>query len=1192
MKTYKYLVKCAVVLIFAGSSLPCAGDDIAGANYVRHKVYVTGGSAAGDGMYRSETSYYDGLGRGIQTVLGSALPVDGVMAGYTEYDGAGRAFREWLPASLVSAPGDAPIGLGALQQSYGSLYGGDARPYSETRYDGSPLGRIRGSAGAGEAWHASEKEVRKRYLTTDPGKDTLRCRIFTAEPSPADTSLTLRRGGWWPAGSLTVEETTDEDGRKAYVFTDLFGRTVLERSLNAGASATQRFVDTYYVYDAGGRLLAVLPPMLSAAKSTGSTSAQWSSLTDADLRKWSYLYLYDGRGRLRAKRLPGCGWTEYGYDLGDEAVWSRDPLQRARGEYLFTLRDGRGRECVTGVCGGLEIASGKYARARRAYPGMSPSDTALLGYRAEGVTLTGVKVLTVNYYDDYSFLDAVPSDSLSRPLSSDGAYVEDAECGTRYAVSADGLLTGHLSRILDLPDGDGMTVYAGQGAPFLWQVNYYDAKGRAVQTRRSTHRGTLETEGTAYDFTGNVLLRKLHHGLGWNAGPDTPDTERYSYAYDGWGRLTETWHQWGSGTPKRLSARSYDGIGRLSGESRGSGAGQVSMSYAYNVRGHLTGKTVTGGSGAGVTGSNIFSEQLFYEQTDPLVQNAPRWGGDVSGMMWVTGTGEEAGEPVPHRYAFGYDGLGRLTRASYRGPEGRYGRETEYGYDRNGNVTQLIRNERNAADSLVSRRNLTLTYNGNRLTEVNAGTRLTPSEANPVTPPTGPLTPSPNPEVGPVVPGVGVEEPIVSVALPQLAYYPDGSLKYDDYGEIVNIEYNAVKLPSKVDRGLRVLPEGMAVAPQMDEIQSVLYGYSADGFKLRREERNANPDMTAYPVGHFTTDYVGNCIWRGETLATVLTEGGYIDASDGSYHFFVTDHLGNIRAITDESGTIEKSFDYYPFGESYASATVSNPGEAFRYGGKEREEKFGVHEVYDFSARWYSPVYGRFQTMDPLCEKYYSLSPYAYCANNPMRFVDPSGMWEWDATGNLRWQQYDNIQTLADFLEIPFVDARAIVFRNTPDFSGMNDGYIIKRENLWTEYREEKKNVVSNTLQAVWHYYFGKGAVADVGDKSTEELINSPEFQSELESIRGHVNNGKVEVDMTKRTYHIGNTTVLYDIEEMHNGRRAVFRMFGIDSFSDPIYSIDTKRGDQWADGLDPHYELGGDPYHYGMRTRTYYFGF
>ena len=110
----------------------------------------------------------------------------------------------------------------------------------------------------------------------------------------------------------------------------------------------------------------------------------------------------------------------------------------------------------------------------------------------------------------------------------------------------------------------------------------------------------------------------------------------------------------------------------------------------------------------------------------------------------------------------------------------------------------------------------------------------------------------------------------------------------------------------------------------------------------------------------------------------------------GSYHLYVTD-LGNVRAVTDASGTIEKTFDYYPFGESYESVASANPGQDFRYGGKQTEDKFGNREVYDFSARWYSPVFGRFQTMDPLCEKYYSLSPYAYCANNPMNVVDPSG---------------------------------------------------------------------------------------------------------------------------------------------------------------------------------------------------------
>ena len=108
-------------------------------------------------------------------------------------------------------------------------------------------------------------------------------------------------------------------------------------------------------------------------------------------------------------------------------------------------------------------------------------------------------------------------------------------------------------------------------------------------------------------------------------------------------------------------------------------------------------------------------------------------------------------------------------------------------------------------------------------------------------------------------------EPVVSVSLPQLAYYPDGSLKYDDYGEIVNIEYNAVKFPSKVDRGIRVVPAGMAVAPQMEAVQSVLYGYSADGVKLRREERTVNAELTFYSPGHFTTDTSGNSYkWGGK----------------------------------------------------------------------------------------------------------------------------------------------------------------------------------------------------------------------------------------------------------------------------------------------------------------------------------------
>jgi len=58
--------------------------------------------------------------------------------------------------------------------------------------------------------------------------------------------------------------------------------------------------------------------------------------------------------------------------------------------------------------------------------------------------------------------------------------------------------------------------------------------------------------------------------------------------------------------------------------------------------------------------------------------------------------------------------------------------------------------------------------------------------------------------------------------------------------------------------------------------------------------------------------------------------------------------------------------------------------------GKEFDGMHGLN-TYDYGARQYNPVTGRWDRMDPLSHKYYSTSPYAYCANNPIRFVDPDG---------------------------------------------------------------------------------------------------------------------------------------------------------------------------------------------------------
>jgi len=142
---------------------------------------------------------------------------------------------------------------------------------------------------------------------------------------------------------------------------------------------------------------------------------------------------------------------------------------------------------------------------------------------------------------------------------------------------------------------------------------------------------------------------------------------------------------------------------------------------------------------------------------------------------------------------------------------------------------------------------------------------------------------------------------------------------------------------------------------------------------------------------HFT-DYVGSPVFEDNTLKTVLFEGGYIDATDGRRHFYITDHQGNIRAVTDATGTVEQTNDYTPFGSEFdAAATGTNPGLDRRYGGKEKDATLPSFPFYDFEARMYYPAYARFTTMDPLAEKYYSISPYAYCAGNPVNLVDPDG---------------------------------------------------------------------------------------------------------------------------------------------------------------------------------------------------------
>ena len=107
---------------------------------------------------------------------------------------------------------------------------------------------------------------------------------------------------------------------------------------------------------------------------------------------------------------------------------------------------------------------------------------------------------------------------------------------------------------------------------------------------------------------------------------------------------------------------------------------------------------------------------------------------------------------------------------------------------------------------------------------------------------------------------------------------------------------------------------------------------------------------------------------------------------------FVTDHLGSVRTVIDArtAQTLETS-DYYPFGTRWtSSADLTDATNRYRYNAKEEQTTFGTPYI-DYGARQYFNTTGRWLSPDPLAEKYYSTSPYAFCANNPVNVVDPDG---------------------------------------------------------------------------------------------------------------------------------------------------------------------------------------------------------
>ena len=382
----------------------------------------------------------------------------------------------------------------------------------------------------------------------------------------------------------------------------------------------------------------------------------------------------------------------------------------------------------------------------------------------------------------------------------------------------------------------------------------------------------------------------------------------------------------------------YDNFGRLLTKQY-HGTSINKLTYAYNLRSWLT----------GISGT-CFTQNLYYNTG----VGTAKYNGNISSMTWKSGN-----ESTVRGYKFTYDGLSRLMNATYGETAGintntnRFS-ENVTAYDKNGNIKTLQRYGQTAASSYGLIDNLTFTLAGNQLSRVDDAAAASAYNG-----------------------GFEFKDGVKQAN--EYTYDSNGNLTKDLNKGISTITYNVLNLPNMV-----TFSDGSTIA----------YTYGADGTKLKTVHKTGSTTTT--------TDYCGNVVYENGVQKLLLTDEGYVTLSDSKYHYYLKDHQGNNRVVINQSGTVEETNHYYPFGGVFASTGNAQP---YKYNGKEYDSKKGLN-WYDYGARHYDAVLGRFTTVDPSVENYYSTSPFTYCLNNSLNYIDPLGTDTVDVK-DIDWNKFD-----------------------------------------------------------------------------------------------------------------------------------------------------------------------------------------
>lgn len=620
---------------------------------------------------KESVTYFDGLGRSIQSIAIRAGGNNEDIITHMAYDVYGRQNKKFLPYALNNGGGGYKAdALTATNNFYNTeKYENTLNPYNETIFDKTPLNLVLEQAAPGNDWNVNnEHTVKNEYKLVETADNIRR---YSVTLNSSNTPALVDHGTTYTTATqkmlykfVTKNENwvlADGNNNTTHTFKDYRGRTILNRQFENGERH-----DTYYVYDHYGNLTYVLPPKAEATITMPNSQV---------LAELCYQYKYDLKNRIVEKKTPGKGWEYIVYDKLDRPVMTQDAKMRINKQWLFTKYETFGRPAYSGMYTAATAQGADRETLQSVFnneavfeaAGSSTIDNTTVEYTntnfpSVGGTSYSIELHAVYYYDTYNF--------------NVGTGTSESAYGVTPATNVNGLETGSKIRVL------GVT-------PVKWitSVSYYDEKSRPIYVySHNDYLGTTDKVKSEYDFVGNVLNTNTTH----LKNGETINSQE-AYTYDHMDRLKQQSQRINSAPIAEVIVdNTYDELGRVTSKGVGGKTTQSrlqTVDLSYTVRGWL--KQI---NDIDNLGNDLFSFEIGYNTSRSSA--TPLYNGNISETLFRTNnTSSDL-----RGYAYNYDALNRLKNAkgivnvfgTYHASI-HYYNEGNIEYDKNGNLLRLDR---------------------------------------------------------------------------------------------------------------------------------------------------------------------------------------------------------------------------------------------------------------------------------------------------------------------------------------------------------------------------------------------------------------------------------------------------------------------------------------------------------------------